>query len=501
MANLLDRARVGLARLIAPRPTQRRAYSAAAVGRLTNDWITSATSADAEIRGSFRKLVDRSRDLERNNDYMRGFLLACERNVNGAHRYDLRSDAGEYISKKGGVEWQTDDLAKRLIEDAWSDWGKKKNCTANKRYSWRSVRRLAVRSLPRDGNVLIRKIRGPAARNKYNFALQVWEIDHLDTELFAARGRAQNEIRFGIEFDDQDAIVAYHLRARHPGDHFGSVGDGYRVTRVPADDIYHTALIDRTEQTVGTPWAVAAITRLRQLGAFEEAAVVAARLGASNAVFFETTGEGEWTGDTDADGRAVMDIEPGVAQQLPQGWKASPYTPHYPNITTGDFRKAMLRGICSSLGVAYTTLGNDLESVNFSSARVGLFDEREGWKALQIFFSEELWEPIFSDWLESAILAGAINLPFAKFSKFDRPVFKARRWPFIDPLKEIEAAKTSIALKISSRRQHIEEQGGDVEEVFIDNRDDEKLAEKIGLDLTPPDAPQRPPTDPNNPAE
>ncbi len=101
MANLLDRARVGLARLIAPRAAQKRAYSAAAVGRLTNDWITAATSADAEIRGSFRKLVDRSRDLERNNDYMRGFLLACERNVNGAHRYDLRSDAGEYIAKKG----------------------------------------------------------------------------------------------------------------------------------------------------------------------------------------------------------------------------------------------------------------------------------------------------------------------------------------------------------------------------------------------------------------
>lgn len=94
-----------------------RAYHAAQVSRLTADWFSAATSPDAELRTAFRRLVDRSRDLERNNDYMRGFLTACERNILGAHRYDLRSDAGEYISKKGGiVEWQSDDLAKAIIE-------------------------------------------------------------------------------------------------------------------------------------------------------------------------------------------------------------------------------------------------------------------------------------------------------------------------------------------------------------------------------------------------
>ena len=63
------------------------------------------------------------------------------------------------------------------------------------------------------------------------------------------------------------------------------------------------------------------------------------------------------------------------------------------------------------------------------------------------------------------------------------PVFKARRWAFIDPLKETEAAKSAIALRINSRRSIIEDQGGDVEDVFHDNLDDEQLAEDIGLEL------------------
>jgi capsid protein len=125
--------------------------------------------------------------------------------------------------------------------------------------------------------------------------------------------------------------------------------------------------------------------------------------------------------------------------------------------------------------------------VNFSSARVGLFEEREGWKALQAWFTEGLWEPIFGDWLEAAMMIRAINLPVAKFAKFNRPLFKSRRWPFIKPGEEIQAAKDAIAMRLTSRSQVIEEQGGDRDDVFLDNLADEKFADEIGLSLQPPD--------------
>jgi lambda family phage portal protein len=179
----------------------------------------------------------------------------------------------------------------------------------------------------------------------------------------------------------------------------------------------------------------------------------------------------------------VMDAAPGTFTELPEGWDLAAWNPEYPNVETSEFRKAMLRGIATSLGTSYTTLGNDLESVNYSSARVGLLDERETWKMHQEFFAENLYEPVFTDWLEAAIQSGAINLPMSKFAKFNRPKFKGRRWAWVDPVKEVDAAKTAIALRLSSRRQIVDEAGGDIEEVFHDNVADEQLADTLGLSL------------------
>lgn len=492
--------RFGAATLLGFSPTRSarngsRGFNAAQVGRLYADWVASATSADMEIRASLRRLIDRSRDLERNSDYWRGYLGDCEDNIVGAIREDLRMNCGEYLYPRGEPpQWQPDKMANQVIADAWKEWGKKGTATICKRYSWRRVKLLCVRSTPRDGNFIVRKIVGPAAGNRFGFALQIWEIDHLDMMRFEQLAGG-GEIRFGIEYDASKVVVAYWLFAKHPGDYNGS-GSG-RSTRFPASEIYHVFVPERPEQSIGIPWCVSAITRLRQLGAFEEAAVIAARLGASKAVFFTKTpaaggGVGTWAGDTDDSGRAIMEVSPGSAEELPEGWKPESVDWQYPNIETSEFRKAMLRGMATGMGTSYTTLGNDLESVNFSSARIGLGDERETWKSHQLFFSEEFYELVFTDWLFASIMNGAIKLPLAKIAKFNRPGFKARRWPFLDPSKDIAAAAQAIALRISSRQQIIDENGGDVEDVFHANLSDEQLADDIGLDLEP--------TDPTSPA-
>lgn len=488
---LLAAARARLARWIAPAPAS-RAYAAAQIGRLYSDWLTAASSADAEIRSSYRRLIDRCRSLERDNDYMRGYLGDCQDNIVGAIREDLTVAAGEYqrspdgryrLGPDGTPIWQADKVAAFLIFEAWQEWTKLGTCTVCGKHTWRDVKNLAVRSTPRDGNFLARKITGPAAGNRFGFALQLWEIDHLDLEKHRLPTGRENEIRFGIELAPTGRPVAYWLRARHPGD-YSAPGASLRV---PAAEVYHLFLTERPEQSIGIPWVVSAITRLRQLGAFEEAAVIAARIGASKAGFFKTTGQAEYTGERNADGRAQMTVEPGQFEELPQGWEVSPWNPEYPNIDTGLFRKAMLMGVATGLRRAYPNFARDLEGVNYSSARVGVIDERETWKGLQLWFTEHFYDPVFADWLEMALLSGAIPLPLGKFAKFNRPRFKARRWPWVDPQKDITAAQMGIALRITSRDEIIEERGGDRDDVFLANKDDEQFAEAIGLDLTPPD--------------
>lgn len=476
------------------RDTARRGYAAAAGGRALADWYAHATSSDAELRANIRRLIDRSRDLERNNDYQRGFLLACERNVVGSGRYDLRMDCGEYLKGQAKGEppkWAPDKQASTLIETQWKKWGKKGTCTVCGKYSWKGLKKQIVRAVVRDGNFIAQKIYGPKSKNVFGFALRIMEIDCLDLTRFDVL-RNGNEVKFGVETDPDGRPVAYYIKTRHPGDWNGAGTVSPDVVRVNAAEIMHVMVIERTGQTIGVPWIVSAITRLRQLGMFEEAATIAARVGACKVAWLKKSpganGEiGEWTGPTNSDGRASISAAPGQVEELPEGWDLADWSPEYPNISTGDFRKAMLRGVATSIGMSYTTIGNDLESVNFASSRVGLFEEREGWKMIQEFVTEDAYEPIFSSWLEFAILSSQVALPLAKIDNFDRPVFKARRWAMVDPAREADALKRFLALRVTSRRKWIEEQGGDVEDVFDDNKQDEDLAESMDLSLAPAD--------------
>lgn len=463
-----------------------RGYDAAKLDRLTSDWIASNTTGDAEIRGSnIRRIIARSRDLCRNNDYARGFLVDVESNVIGSAPFDLRMDAHEMAASG---EKKPDAAANRIIEAAWTTWNKPTNCSLDGLSSWRDVKRMALRAAVQDGAVLYQHMRGARARNAHGYAIRLLEIDQLDFDNHQNLPNGAT-IRFGIEKDSDGRLVALHLFRNHPGDDLPAAQAGRRyVERVPASEIGILQLPDRITQTLSVPWFAAAITRLRHLGAYEEAEVVAARAGACKGGFFETVAEEGLGYPQPADGQRLnIDTEPGVWEQLPPGLKAVQHDPKHPNTAFGEFRKAMLRGIATGLGVSYVTLGNDLEAVNFSSARVGLLDEREVWKQLQLWFCEHFLEPVFREWLSMAMATGAINLPLSKFDKFNQPRFKVRRWSWVDPLKEIEAARLAVALRVTSRRQIIDEAGGDVEDVFGDNVADETLADDIGLSLTPPD--------------
>ena len=77
-----------------------RQYFGANQGRLFADWLSSATrDADSEIRPALRTLRERSRDLQRNNDYAARFIQLIQPNTIGSDGIRLqvraRGDSGE----------------------------------------------------------------------------------------------------------------------------------------------------------------------------------------------------------------------------------------------------------------------------------------------------------------------------------------------------------------------------------------------------------------------
>jgi lambda family phage portal protein len=250
-------------------------------------------------------------------------------------------------------------------------------------------------------------------------------------------------------------------------------------------------LPERPGQTAGFPWLASSILRLRHLGAYEEAEVVAARMGAAKMGFLEPQANAAppgYNGETTPDGNKYMEVSPGSIEQLPMGYTFKAFDPTHPNAAFKDFVKATLRGISAGLGVSYTSLANDLESVNYSSIRAGLLEEREEWKRIQGWFIGWFLQPIFDKWLEMALsfgrlTDGQLTLPAGKIKKFNAPEWKPRRWGWVDPLADLQAQVLAVEKGFKSRREIIAENGGDIEVVFSDIEADEALEEKHGLDF------------------
>ncbi len=183
-----------------------------------------------------------------------------------------------------------------------------------------------------------------------------------------------------------------------------------------------------------------------------------------------------------------MDAEPGSFTGLKWGIDFKEWNPEHPNGNFDLFRKGMLRAWCAGMpGANYNIIANDLEGVNYSSGRLGMLDERELWKLLQKFDIEIAERPIFENWLEMSLMTGAIPLPLSKFDKFNKPIFRGRRWAWVDPQKEVEASALQVANKFTSRTRVVEDSDvdADFEQVIFELAEEEMMLKELGLDPAP----------------
>lgn len=452
-----------------------RGYNAANTDRLTFDWKTSSLSADGELRGKLRTLRARSRDFFMNNTHGRKFVKMCVNNVVGPKGVGFQSK----IRQPDG---SPDSYANKVIEAGWRDFCKRGNCTVDGQMSMTGALRLTMHAVPNDGEVLIRKVRN--YDNPHNFAIQLIEADHLDEDYNQTLPNG-NTIVMGVEKDVWGRPLAYHLLTKHPGDYYSYTPGVQRRVRIPADEIIHLFIPERIRQSRGVPWAVTTIADAKMLGGYKEAAVVNARVGASTMGFYEREiGAPVLNEDKEENtDEPIREVEPGIFEKLPPGYKVSTFNTKYPDGEFAVFYKAMLRSIAAGLDVSYNSLAADLEGVNYSSIRQGVLDERSVWEGVQLWLIESMLEPIFEEWLAIQLVTQNIPLPFSKFYKFNAPNFIPRGWPWVDPLKDENANAVAIKNGTTSRTRICAAKGVDFEEVLDELYEEEQLAKKKGIVL------------------
>ncbi|WP_157785174.1 phage portal protein [Bradyrhizobium yuanmingense] len=460
----------------------RSLIQSAAVNRLTGDWGTQPQPADWIVNKHQRALVARSREQLFNNDYFKAYVRLCVQNVVGPFGLVFQSKA----RTAGG---KADKKAKAAVERAVRDWSKAKNCDVAGKLSWRGFQKHCVRGAATDGEFMLRKYVGRKF-GKYGFQLQVLDPVRCPVDYDLAGMSNGGFIRHGIEFDQFGKPVAYHFvqpAANRSSDAYSYAGRWF--TRIPAEEIIHGYLPEIAGQKRGLPWLSTGLFRLKQMGAFEDAAIVNARVGAAKlGVIKFAEGKGPDCNDLgDEDEMPEISGEPGDFLVLPNGADLDKFDPTYPSGEFAVFMKQCLRSIAAGGGVSYHTLAQDLENVNFSSIRQGTLDEREHFKELQEWLVEELAEPVFEGFFEQAMLRGLVindngnPLPASKAVQFEDHEFQGRRWEWIDPNADMKAAQGRKNNLLASPGELIRESGRDPTVVFQEIADDIKAMEEAGI--------------------
>ncbi len=456
---------------------QGRSFNAAVYNRLVADWVTSNTSADAELKGTLPVLRNRARDFGRNNDYVREIYRQFQNNVVGEgihYQAQVRMLRGNKFDVKQNA----------IIETEWHRWCRKENCNAAGLLSFSDIQRLAIRSLIESGEAIVRKVYQKFGKSKIPMGLEIVESDLLD-DGYNGVADSGNEIRMGIEIDIWKRPVAYYFFSSHPGDNFSNTNGSRaaRRVRVPADEIIHLYIIERAGQTRGFPQIVSAIMRLRHMQGYEEATVVAARAGAANMGFIETPdGQPSIADGTDA-GDTITEFSPGLIKSLAPGEKFSQSNFQNPNGQFDPFMRAMLRAVASGCGIAYETISSDFSQSNYSSSRMAMIKERDNWRVLQKWFISNFCQPVFEAWIDMAVLSGALQLKDYHGNEDDYTCvrWQPRGWAWIDPAKEVKANKDAVRSGFATQADIIAASGGDIEDTFMARRRELDMAEELGL--------------------
>ena len=325
--------------------------------------------------------------------------------------------------------------------------------------------------------------------------LQVIEAEHLSLTHFGNNGG--NAIRSGIEFTPFGKRAAYHLYREHPG--LGHMSKGLNpgeMVRVDAANVIHSFDVLRAGQMRGTPWLAPVMVALYELDQYVDATLKKQKIsnmfvgwyrGMSDeiAATLMADARSQNSGETAPTGVAFGEVQPATILDLSAGGGTLEWsTPPDPSSSFPDFVKAMLRMIACGVGVPYTRLNWDTSDSTFASERSELLEFRRRVEQKQFsMMAFQVCRPIWRRWIKDAVLVGVLPKPRtpAEWNDLYSVEWRTPKWAWVDPLKDVMAAKEAVRCSFTSRTAQIHELGYDPEQVDAEIAADNERADRLGI--------------------
>jgi lambda family phage portal protein len=459
-----------------PLPRNNLRYFKAGQYTHTSDF-GSSLNINADLQGSLQTLRYRCRDVVQNNSVAAGIVSTYKNNIIGPNGVQITVQS----KTKGG---KLDIAANLAIQSAWEDFCSYGIPDVEGNKDLIKIQEMVLQSAAIDGEALIIIHRGDEF-GKYRIQFEVNSIDILsDYNRVAENG---NLIYQGIEINEFSRPVAYWLRKRDLNDPAQRImpDSSTNVIRVPAEDVIHLYDVAYPKQIRGIPWLVTALLPLHHVSQLVSTELTMARLAATKRVVYTVEPDAESyqanPDDMDQFYNVNDQLDAASIEVLQPGMDVKSIDWQTPNTGLAEFRKVVLRDVASGTGVSYNTIANDLESVNYSSARFGALEQRTTFQAKQRWFGNAFIRRIYVEWLEVQLMYNSITLPSGatpfgidKYDKFNDIKLTYKGWTSVDPLKDANASKAQLANMTTTFSEICSQEGKNFEDI-IDLRVQEEL--------------------------
>jgi lambda family phage portal protein len=462
-------------------------------------WMPAAFSGQGALSGDRDLVTARVHDIARNDGWA---SAALDRQVDSVVGSGWMLSA-QPNARTLGIDQEVADELADTIEAAWDDYAEDPGFWSD------AVRRgpvaanlgLAFRHRVMDGEAL-GVLRWLPRGGPYATAMLVVDPERLSQPM----GRLETDrLRQGVELDVDGAAVAYHIRARHPGDDLVARSRG-SWERVPRETdwgrpvVVHAFEERRRGQLRGIAPLAPILRKLKQVTRYDEAELQAATVNAVLAAFITSPMDPEAAMEAVGyqDGRMAfhekksLSIPSVQVGHLYPGEDVKLTTPGHPNGAFEGFVRAALRNVASAAGLSYEQLTMDWSQVNYSSARAALLEVWRGLTARKDSFASGFMRPWYGAWLEEAIETGRIKLPKgAPPFRTARAAYVRSEWigpgrGWVDPQKEADAAVTRMDAGLSTLQRECAEQGLRWKAVIRQRARERRELEQAGLDPVQP---------------
>lgn len=446
---------------------QKRNFSASALHGVIRNNLALLSPSQESVQN--RNVKARARHLYNNNPVARRYVTLVQDNVVGKDGFRLQS----LVSNAKGL---TNTRLTRQIENAWEDFCKAGNFEASGLLSHRDVMNQILTGVLVDGEILVRLVLG---RGKYGLQVQLIDSDHLYSpgNAFSILPNG-NRIVQGVEVDEFSKPIRYHLYDGHPQE------GRTKVVEVPAEEILHLYIPHRAGYVRGVSAFAPVIESLEMLEGYRMAELVAARMGATKGIVYETESEDAFA---DQETCTPRPIEPGSVQVLPPNLKMKVFDPTHPNGNFAPFTDAILKEIAAGLGVSAISLFGSYDQTSYSSMRGAFSNERSQFRMLQSFMIERFLDHVFVRWMEVNCMTSRLGLKpvGGSYEVYAEHEFKPKGFDYFNPQQEMAALVAGYESNLFSLTEILAMRGQSLEDYLLLKKQEADLFVQYGVDCSP----------------